>query len=50
MGYIKVFDYLFYLTNKKEGILETLTLPILGNNFTKHEILHAVFTNCKLIR
>ncbi|HUV80706.1 MAG TPA: hypothetical protein VMW40_07815 [Candidatus Bathyarchaeia archaeon] len=29
---------------------ETITLPILGNNYTKRDILHAIFTNCALIR
>ena len=28
----------------------TLTLPILGNKSTEHEVLHAVFTNCTLVR
>ena len=30
--------------------LKTLTLPILGNKSTEHEVLHAVFTNCTLVR
>jgi len=29
---------------------KTLTLPILGNKSTKHEVLHSVFTNCTLVR
>ena len=47
---IGIFNYTrdWYGIADKEVL--TLTLPILGNKSTEHEVLHAVFTNCTLVR
>jgi len=38
------------LFRKSKAYYIPLTLPILGNKSTEHEVLHAVFTNCTLVR